>query len=221
MSSLIGSLMLWPAERLLNGLIGTDPHIREQFARFSGRCLYIHTSKPELHITAQFSEAGISLGGIAPETTGLKADATIRGEALELLQLLRMDPQKRALANPSIRMDGDLHFIQDLYGTLHRLDLDLQDVLQPLVGDVLSDGLGKLQGQSRDFLRDTRSRMQRSIEDYLKEELRAAPPRPQREDFQNDLQALRLGLDRLEARLARLRSRLDDSSEADQANAPS
>lgn len=213
MNALLGSLALWPVEQLINQLLGSDPHIEQLLARFSGRCLAIEARRPGFTVTLQFNDGAVSLSGQTPEVLGIEADARLSGEAATLLQLLTLDTDRRPLANPALHVSGDVQFLQDLHHSLQHLDLDWQDMLQPILGDVMTHELGRFQGSSREFVEQTRTRLGRSLRDYLQEEARWVPAYAERSEFDAGLTQLKLGLDRAEARLARITARLHEGDE--------
>ncbi|MEX2470448.1 MAG: hypothetical protein WD396_11890, partial [Pseudohongiellaceae bacterium] len=89
------------------------------------------------------------------------------------------------------------------------LDLEWEDFLAPLLGDPVTHGVGQVVDRLERAARDSRSRLGRNLEDYLKEERRLVPHHVERHEFTENLQALRLQLDRAGARLDRLDAHLD------------
>lgn len=207
------SLALWPLENLLNRMIRSDDYLARQVQGFAGKCVEVTSRSPGLHCTLCFDSKRLQLSGSAAETLGLSADARIEGEAADLLRLLFAKPGQQALANPALQMSGDLHLIQDLYNLLQNLDLQWEDYLAPVLGDVLTEQGSQLQKESSAWLRDSSRRVTRNIEDYLKEEARAVPHQYAIAAFDDRLDELRLQLDRAEARVHLLQSRLDQVSD--------
>jgi len=209
MNSLLGSAMLWPAEALLNQLIRRDTHIQRQLAAFTGRNLGIHTRSPSMSLLVRLEADGLRLSTLDAATLGINEDASVRGAAAKLLRLPWQQADSRALADPEIEISGDVQLVQDLFLLMTRLDIDWEDYLAPLLGDRLTHGAGRAADRVEQVLRDSRTRLHRNLEDYLKEERRLVPHHLEHEAFVESLSQLRLQLDRAGARLDRLDARID------------
>ena len=104
----------------------------------------------------------------------------------------------------NVRVDGDTGVAQRFSDALGGLDIDWEEQLSKLTGDVFAHELGRgLRGARRESERVGRS-MRDNLSEYLTEEARVLPHRYEVEDFIVDVDALRDDADRLEARIARL-----------------
>jgi len=209
---MLTSLALWPAEHLLNQIIRNDEHIARQLLPFAGKAIEVRSQRPSLTMVMRIENGSVSLSGVDADTLGIKPDARLVGDASELLQLLLSD-EARPLANRKLELSGDTEFFQEFYQRIHALDLRWDDYLAPLLGDVLTQQASQAQDQATDFVRDTGTRLKRNIEDYLKEEARLVPHEYAVEQFQQDLAALKLRIDRAAARTQQIKSRLDQVSD--------
>ena len=98
--------------------------------------------------------------------------------------------------------------MQDLQMTIESLDIDWQDYLAPILGDVLSNELGEVERSAKGWGQSAGSSMRRNVRDYLSEEARLVPTALEVDSFSNRLDHLRLGIDRLEAKTELLQRRL-------------
>jgi len=208
LNQFFGSLALLPIEKLLNALIDRDPHVARQCSRFDGKCIEVICDRPALSLSVRFEDDLIKLSAIDSETLGISPDASIRGSVENLLGLLLQKPEGRALADTSIDVSGDATLFQDLLVTLANLDIDWQDILAPLLGDVLSNELGELQRGASEWGKAAGHGMQRNLSDYLSEEARLVPGALEVESFSNRLDRLRLSVDRATAKTQLLERRL-------------
>ncbi len=92
--------------------------------------------------------------------------------------------------------------------TIESLDINWQDYLAPILGDVLSNELGEVERSAKDWGRSAGGSMRRNVRDYLSEEARLVPTALEVDSFSNRLDHLRLGIDRLEAKTELLQRRL-------------
>lgn len=209
MQELLGSIALWPAQQVLSGILASDAHVRKRLNKFAGKALQLTASNPTFNLCLIFDEDNLRLNALNAGKHALPVDAVIRGSAQELLALL-LDQSSGSLVASGIEIGGDAQFVQDLFTTLKRLDLDWQDFLAPFIGDVPAHELGRLSEKSRDWARKTRTNIHRNVDDYLKEEIRLFPHRNELDNFSSRVDDLRLRLDRLQARAEVLSSRLSD-----------
>ena len=208
MNQFFGSLALAPIEKILNAIIDRDPHIAKKFSAFDSKCIEVISSSPTFTLNLRFEDGAIKLSAIDSQTLGIEADATISGSAEKLLNLLVTSSDRRAMADAGITISGDATLIQDLHMTIESLDVDWQDYLAPILGDVISHELGEIDRHARDWSKSAGSNMRRNIRDYLTEEARLAPGALEVDSFSNRLDQLRLGIDRATARTKLIERRL-------------
>lgn len=205
----LGMLALLPIEKIINGLASHDPHVVEQLRGFDSKAIEILSHSPSVSIFLLFDEGNIKLSAIDSADLMLEPDATISGKAADLLELLFTRPEHRPLANTAISIGGDAVLVQELYNVLSSLDLDWEDYLAPVLGDILSNEVGKFSREAKNFSQTTSSNMRRNVHDYLVEESRAVPAREELNRFNDDLDLLRLNIDRAAARAEQIGSRLE------------
>ncbi len=201
-------MVLWPIEEILNRLIASDSYVSERLRPFDGKLIEVHCQAPSLNISVLFDYERLKLSAVDSVTLQLTPDARISGKSADLLQLLNRSDQQ-PLANTAISIEGDAQLVQDLYNTLNNLDLDWEDYLAPILGDVATNELGQFSSNARNWSAEAGRSMHRNVDDYLKEEARLVPGREEVDSFNDSLDRLRLNIDRVKARADRLQSRLD------------
>ena len=207
MNQFLGSLALLPVEKILNAIVRRDPHIAKKLVAFDSKCIEVVSLRPDFSVSIRFEDDTIKLSAIDTQTLGIQADATITGNAENLLSLLTKKSNQRALADAAIDISGDATLVKDLHVTIESLDVDWQDYLAPILGDVLSNELGEIQSNARDWSKSTGTSMHRSVRDYLSEEARLVPSELEVDSFSNRLDQLRLSIDRVAAKTELLKRR--------------
>lgn len=207
MNQFLGSLALLPVEKILNAIVRRDTHIAKKLVAFDSKCIEVVSLRPDFSVSIRFEDDTIKLSAIDTQTLGIQADATITGNAENLLGLLTKKPDQRALADAAIDISGDATLVQDLHVTIESLDVDWQDYLAPILGDVLSNELGEIQSNARDWSKSTGTSMHRDVRDYLSEEARLVPSELEVDSFSNRLDQLRLSIDRVAAKTELLKRR--------------
>jgi ubiquinone biosynthesis protein UbiJ len=207
LNQFLGSLALLPVENILNAIVRRDPHIAKKLVAFDSKCIEIVSLRPNFSLSIRFEDDTIKLSAIDTQTLGIQADATIMGNAEILLGLLTKKSDQRALANAAIDISGDATLVQDLHVTIESLDVDWQEYLAPILGDVLSNELGEIQSNARDWSNSAGTSMHRGVRDYLSEEARLVPSELELDSFSNRLDQLRLSIDRVAAKTELLKRR--------------
>lgn len=207
MNQFLGSLALLPVENILNAIVRRDPHIAKKLVAFDSKCIEVVSLRPNFSLSIRFEDDTIKLSAIDTQTLGIQADATITGNAENLLGLLTKKSDQRAMADAAIDISGDATLVQDLHVTIESLDVDWQDYLAPILGDVLSNELGEIQSNARDWSKSTGTSMHRGVRDYLSEEARLVPSELEVDSFSNRLDQLRLSIDRVAAKTELLKRR--------------
>ncbi len=198
--ALAGTALLLPVEKALNGLLDQDGHARCALARFRGKRLVVQT--PRAGCILRFEERRVGLSPWRPEALPEPVDATIEGPVSELLALLA-DPE-RPMAGRGIRIEGDAELLLEVQGVLGSLDIEWQDLLQPVLGDVISNSLGDAVAGARNWTRQAGGNIRRNLANYLQYEAGVMPSPEELAAFADRVDALRLRIDRLRARIENL-----------------
>ncbi|MBT3531732.1 MAG: hypothetical protein HOF74_00570 [Gammaproteobacteria bacterium] len=209
MNQFVGMFALLPVEKILNTLATRDPYIANQFGKFEGKIVEIQCLRPTLSMNLRFEGDRLKLSAIDCETLGLKSDAGISGAASDLAQLLFQDSADRPLANDAISISGDAVLVQDIYRTVSELDVDWGDLLAPFLGDLVSNELRSLSKNTRQWSETAKQSVERNIDEYLTEEARIIPDKTAVESFGDDLDRLKLRIDRARAQADILGRRLE------------
>ena len=127
MNELLGPIAIRPVEDLLNRVLAKDSYLQSRLKTFSGKSLQISVHPPGTTVTVLFEQDRIRLLSSPAELLDIEITASIRGNVSELLPLLIEKPDRRPLSNPAITITGDINFIQDIYASLHNLDIDWED----------------------------------------------------------------------------------------------
>ena len=205
---LIGTLALTPAEQAINFLIQDDPHLADLIEPFTGKFLEVETRQPAATFTVLFESGRIRLSSLEGAMTGVHPDAKVSAPASVLLSMLTADAGSRGLVNPELELSGDIEWIQALLRALHRSDIQWRDLLGAILGDSLSGQLISLVEAGSEWAGQSKIRLRRNLEDYLREEIRVVPGPHEADRFADQLHDLRLQLDRLAARAQVLDERL-------------
>lgn len=200
--SLLGTALLQPLEFAINRLIARDPHILRVLSEAAAdktvtvRC----TGLPPWQVSLRISRDRIMLLS-APQDS---PDACLAGSHRALSRVLFSDDQATALHDPDIELSGDVQLIQRLHRASIELDINWQDLLGPVLGDIGTRAADTGWQHSRNTAVQAGRALRRNITDFVQEEAALSPSRQQAQYFTDELDAMRLRLDRLQARVQRL-----------------
>jgi len=209
LNELLGPIAIRPVEELLNRILAKDSYLRSRLKIFSGKSLQISVYPPGITVTVLFERDRIRLLSSPAELLDIEITASISGNVSELIPLLIEKPDRRPLSNPAITVTGDVNFIQDIYASLHNLDIDWEDYLAPMLGNLITNELSQFGEDLQEWSQQVSSNMRRNVDEYLKEEERIFPKKEQLKDFGEELDRLKLKIDRVKAKFNVLYERLD------------
>lgn len=199
------SFMTSGLETALNAYLRLDPTILPLLAELEGAVIAI---EPE--------GLGVVLY-LLPESQGIRVVDRYEGEPTVAIRgaLPALIRQWRGQSvGGAILVEGDSAVGRQFQTLLARLDIDWEERLSTVVGDVAAYRLGALWRGFRDWGRQASATVLHDGGEYLQQELRALPPRPAVESFLSAVDVLREDVDRLEARLVRLRRQLAGNDSA-------
>ncbi len=205
-----GSLALIPLEKILNKLLQQDSLVQQKLARFSGKTLEIESTLPSLNLVLILQRDSIRLSTLSSDAAQINCDAKISGKASDLLPLLMEKSTSRPLANPALVISGDAQLVQDIYQIAQQLEIDWQDQLAFLVGDIATHQFDQFLKNATAWSRQARENAKYNISEYLKEEARSVPNVTEVDSFFSDLDQLKLRIDRLAARKEGVQKRLTE-----------
>lgn len=200
-TTLLQTALLAALETALNQAIALDPAAGNALGRLSGKMLRIQCTRPALAANVMVTDRGLQLGA----SDEIPADATVSGPPLALLKrLLTRDTDN--LREDGIVIGGDTALVNALQEIFTDLDVDWEYRLSKVIGDIptqlLSDGITSTSA----FLKRTGENVVQDVDDYLHEEKKLFPDAVQLQGFYRRIDALRLRVDRLQARTAALQS---------------
>ena len=96
---------------------------------------------------------------------------------------------------------GDLSLLADYQRLLKNLDIDWEDMLSQFTGDIIGHQTAQLIRTKFGWVKDRANSAQRLTKEFLTEELKTVPGKPELETFYRDVDELRLAADRAAARV--------------------
>ncbi len=187
-----------------NRALALDPASRARLAALAGNSFHLHCTEPALDL---FLLPQTDQLGFAAQWEG-EITAALSGSAQDFAKLLAADDPAAELINGNLTVRGDSQALQALQQILKQLDIDWEQPLTNLLGDVAGHALAQGARKGFGLLHYAGKQLQRQVRDFIVEESDWLAPRWQVEQFNSDVDRLAMDCDRLAARVQRLRLQL-------------
>lgn len=198
--------LLTAVESILNRIIALDPVALADLSRLGGKSVAIEITDLKRTVYLHPGPKGFSLTHVAPD----HIDTTLSGNRIDFVAASARKDKR----DTPLRVDGDADLAASIQGALSRLDIDWEEELSHVCGDVLAHEIvTQIRGMSA-WCSDTRNSLKTDLREYLVEESGLTPHPIELGDFISDVDRLRADSDRIEARIERLRRRLCGTVEA-------
>jgi ubiquinone biosynthesis protein UbiJ len=197
---MLGHALLAAVEKGLNRMLALDGAAHARLARLEGKVIAVQSRAPDVTLHLLPHAEGLRLAGRweAP------ADCTLRAPAGELLRLALARDKTAVLHGPAVALEGDTAALTELTAILQDLDLDWEYELSRWLGPVGARLVGSPLRSGLRWSRQSLDSLRQDLADYLAEESRQLVGRQEAEARFSEIDELRLALDRLDARIARL-----------------
>lgn len=117
---------------------------------------------------------------------------------------LTLGEREDALFAGAVKIEGDTDTGQKFQDLLAASNWDWEEQLSRFTGDIVAHSIGTLARRAQQFAKDSRITLEQDIGEYLREEARLLPAREEVTAFMEQVDLLRSGTDRLNARVQRL-----------------
>jgi ubiquinone biosynthesis protein UbiJ len=197
-------------EGLLNKAIHLDPETPARLAPLHGRVIRMDL---------------LGVGGslyFIPDPNGIQilneyeaeTDCTLRGSPFDLIRMRGSRESVEQLFQGTIEIEGDTALAQAFGALLSDLDIDWEEPLSQVTGDIAAHEIGKLVRSAVNWGRAVGRTSEQNLKEYLHEELRLLPGPNELASFIKEVDRLRDDTERLDARIQQLKQRLDDKDKA-------
>jgi len=194
------SIMLTPLEKLLNYYLQLDPESKPRLAMLAGRVIAVELQNFGYQIYWLINNDGITL----TDTHAGLVDVTLRGSPFDFLRVSASGSNSSAMINSNITLLGDTEVAQQFKALFANLDIDWEEQLSRLTGDVIARQAVNFLRTVSDWAKKTSTTLQQNFTEYAQEEARWLPPREELQDFFTNIDHLRNDTERMALKLARL-----------------
>jgi ubiquinone biosynthesis protein UbiJ len=201
---IVPAALLAGLEITLNRYLSLDAETLSRLAALTGKV-----------IAVELRGLGITLH-MAPHGGGIQllhdydgsTDAVISGAPLALARV-GLGEERGLLFAGEVEISGDVTLGQRFEAILREIDIDWEEQLSRLIGDVAAHQVGNLVRDTLNWGARSMDTLGRDITEYLQEESRQVPQADEVNEFLAAVDVLRNDVERLEARVKRLRGRIE------------
>lgn len=197
---------LLPLQKLINDGLRYDLQASDKIAGLAGKTLVLQVSEPTLAFSVTIETDGFVF---CEQGVREPFDARVSGRATDLFAVLRAEDRTAAMMAHSISIEGDTRTFFAIQDILSHLDIDWEMAIGDQIGDlaahVVADGL-RFFGR---FARNQFESASRTGRNFLREESRWLVPQSLWQDHVQSISRVRQDTDRLQAKLNRLKARLE------------
>src|SRR3990172_7926379 len=195
-------------EAALNHYLRLDSAVLPRLAALSGKVIAIELTGLNTGFYLLPNAGGIQVLG---QWEG-PPDVRLRGTPLGLLRLGAQKGSgsevRSTLFSGTVEMSGDVELGQRFKQILDDIDIDWEELLSKLTGDVLAHKIGNALRAGHSWGKQTLAAFGQNFAEYQQEEARNLPSQPEVEQFLQAVDELRDDVERMELRLRRLQEHL-------------
>lgn len=194
-------LLLEGLEQAINGLVALDPVAHSALAKLHGK--RIELGLKGFGISLFFVPGANGHVQILGSVEG-QPDASLVGSPLDLLR--SRDPIDGAaqLFGGRVTITGDSGLAHQFGAILGGLDIDWEEQLSRLSGDLIAHKAGQFVRESKSYASQQAAQFEQNLSEYLVEEARLLPHPEEVAEFVQQVDQVREHFDRLQARLEQL-----------------
>jgi ubiquinone biosynthesis protein UbiJ len=184
-------------ETSLNAWLKLDGDTLPKFNNMQGKIICLHISGLELKLYFLPDQNDIAvMGSYAGEP-----DTTIKGAPMTLMHFGTSSNSGKTLLDSDVSIEGDVHLGVEFGRILSEVDIDWEDILSNFVGDIVADQAGQAAFNGKKWLKEIQQNMQSNTFKYLLEETQLMPAEEEVNYYLDQVDELRMSVDRLEAKI--------------------
>jgi len=207
---MLPAALLKAAERSIAAALARDSVTARRLGALQGKSVLISARDPDWQLWLMPAEGEIALRNASEQP----ADCELHAPSALLARLLISSDRKALLQEPDVELVGDSQVLVTLQNIMTDLRLDGEAELARWLGPVAGHAIGSALRRSHQWGRESRASLRQTLAEYLTEESRQLVGQAEARARAEQLHALRLQLDRLEARVALLTPTAPDSPDA-------
>lgn len=190
-------------EAALNRYINLDPELPQKFAPLDGKIVAIELLGIDVVFYLQPVDGRLRVLSVCDRPP----DTTLRGTPLTMARLGLSRTSTELLFSGEVAIEGDAELGQQFKKLIDSIDVDWEEQLSRIVGDVIAHQTAVAWQGFQHWVRQAVDTLRRDAAEYLQYESRDLPTRDEVDAYMDGVDQLRIDVDRLAQRVERLKQR--------------
>jgi len=211
----IPTVLLSVVEKAIDRYLSLDPSAKQKLGEYNEKVVAVELRGFDLVFYVKIVTDGVSVFKEAPE----EIDTWLIGTPVSLLNMAvtkQGQDSENILFSGDVEIKGDVELGQALKKILNEIEIDLEEQLSKITGDVIAHQVGNLARSSKAWSKNAIDTLQLNTAEYLQEESQQLPRRDEVDKFISSVDLIRSDIDRMEARVNRLLADSDSTAAAGQ-----
>jgi ubiquinone biosynthesis protein UbiJ len=193
-------MMLSSLNKTMNSLLNLDAESKQRMKKLHGKTIGIELLPFSFEFQCSFDENGVNLFSDELAFT----DTVIRGTPLNMLGVMLSKENRQKFFAEDLIIEGNAEFGQEVVDLFDHLQIDWEEYLSKITGDVPAYHTFRLLRKFNRFMQDASGSMRSNINEYIHEEAKWLPIREALNDFFHEIDTTRMDVDRMQERIAHL-----------------
>lgn len=203
----ISALAIAGLEEAFNRYLALDQDAAEQLAKLHGRVIAFDVVGLGLTLFLIPGPGGLQILSEYEDTP----DCRLRGTPMALARMGDRQASSDQLFSGTVEISGNTELAHQFGKILGGMEVDWEEQLSHYTGDIVAHEVGKLFRSTGHWGSRTLETLRLDVQEYLHEELRLLPVKPEIEAFMTDVDTLRDDAERLQARMDRLKKKINEN----------
>lgn len=191
-------------EQAINRYLKLDPDYTQKLTPLYGSIIEIQLLGLGIQVYLKTDDKGI----ICQSQIEGEADCVIKGTPIGLMKMTLADQssQTKGLFSGEVEISGDVQLGQRMNKVLDSIEIDWEEHLSHITGDIVAYRLGQAVKHSASWMKDSAQQMRENLRDYFIYESEDLVQPSEVNSFVSQVDTLRDDVARAEARLAKIRN---------------
>ena len=190
-------------EKAINAWLALDEDNQQRLAALEGKVIALTVSIPEISFYFIAEPPVLHVQSF----TDTESDTHIIGSPIALTKMSMQENNTDDLFSGDVQIHGDTATAQAFQELLSGSGIDWEEHLSHVIGDVAAHSIGRNVRQGRQWATAARDTIEQDVAEYLKNEIQLLPQPDDVRHWLADVDTLRNDVERLAARIQRLRNR--------------
>lgn len=197
MIEMLQATLFTAIEEACNKLLQRDPVTLKHLERLSGKVICVQLNTPALTAYILPNTDGLQIQSVYQDD----ADVTLSGNLLDFVTLISSETKSDAMFGKTIQVIGDSALATRFQEILQETKIDWEEMLAGIIGELPAHQLALYASWKLSWYKNTGNSLLLNLDEYLKEEVRLIPTRPEVDNFYSEIDALKERVERLNAKI--------------------